>query len=353
MGGTSDRQQQPATDDSYPSLDQAATVIAGAANGQHFCPPQTSARNLHWNYTRAGRLARQDCPEGSIGEVSWLCDADRLRFLPQWSPDFSKCRLSWLERLSQQLDRMLESPGKQQQSPEATRLQNEQILKLVLTDLTLMASTKELFSEDLERIDIMISQILAQFRSLSVVFGSLDSWRSPVLQGGARSNNFAFLYEDLFKKLVSVVSSLFDASQRSAWLEIKQAGERQRLEQRFLVHLKEAGVLMANVFGSSLATYQLEPIRQPNVFAGFAVINNNGGLEFSSSSPSDLSNSIITNEENNELRVQLRQTQSLILNNRFTSQMDETDDSQQMLNEFRVHLSVLRELTAKGKSRGS
>lgn len=344
--------QQPGDDGSYsPSV----LLLPPPSEGQQqrgFCQPQASARNMHWNFTRAGTMAKQKCPDGSIGEASWLCDANRLRFWPQWSPDFSRCRLSWLERLSQQLDRMLESPGKQA-APEMTRAQNEQILKQILNDLTLMTRSKELFSEDLERIDIMLSQILAQFRSLSVVFGSFDSWRSPVLQGGARTNNFAYLFEDLFKKLVDVVSNLFDASQRSAWLEIKQASERQRLELRFLGHLKEAGLLMANVFGASLANYQFEPIRQPNVFAGFAVINNNGGLEFSSSMESSSPNSLVlsNSEDSNELKVQLRQSQSTG-NNRFSSsqqpQLDE-DGQQQTLNEFRLNLNVLRELTAKGK----
>lgn len=330
------------------SLDQASTVI----QQQLYCAPQTSARNLHWNYTRAGRVAKQKCPDGFLGEASWRCDAEKLRFLPAWSPDFSQCRLGWLERLSQQLDRMLDSPGKQQQSaPEMMRAQNELILKQVLTDLTLLVRTNELFGDDIERIDIMIAQILTHFKSLSVVFGSLDSWRSPILQGGARSNNFAFLYEELFRKLVSLVSSLFDASQRSGWLAIKPT-ERQHREQRFLAYLKEAGVLTANAFGSSLGKYQLEPIRQPNVFAAFAVISNNnnnrGRLDFSAS------DALAFSEQDNELRVQLRQfaagasalaTPSI---DRYSSEELE-DQQQQALNEFRVHSSVLRELTGKGE----
>lgn len=318
---------------------QATTVIQQqqqqqqALPGHLYCGPQNS-RNLYWNFTRAGQSARQSCPDGSIGRASWLCDAERLRFRPAWSADFSQCKSIWLQRLANQLDSLLESASNKQQSNngELIRQQNEQTLRMVLNDLALMARTKDLFSEDLKRIDIMIGQIIAQLRSLSVsISAPSNSWRTSATQQPA-NNPFGTLYEELFSKLVSIVSSLFDKSQRFAWLEVQPAELRRRLERRFLNHLKESGAMLA---GSLSASQQLgEPAqtwRQANVFANITVINS---LVASTNSPR--SNSLgFEFETGSEFVTQLNLKHSL--------------DSDEQTNEPKVHLSVLKNLVATGK----
>lgn len=332
------------------------TTVMQQVNLDQYCPPQSSSRNLYWNYTRAGSAARQACPEGSSGKTSWYCDPERLRFTPLWSPDFTQCKSTWLARLANQLDHMLEMPSKQQLSTDALKQQNEQILKVVLNDLALMARTKELFSEDLKRIDIMISQIITQIRSLSALYGSanFNSWRSPpssaanfnigggITPSGNGLNSFNIMYEDLFNKLVNIVSSLFDTSQRSAWLDMQPNEYRKKLEQRFLNHLKDAGILLAT------SANQLSPtmeFRQANVFASLTVINN--GLSAATSSRfSPLNTNLMDSLVGNDFNLQ----QLSKLSNKFTTLED--NNQQQMdnqLSEFKINASILRELVTNGK----
>lgn len=326
-------------------------------NFDQYCSPQSSSRNLYWNYTRAGSIARQACPEGSSGKVSWFCDLERIKFVPAWSPDFTQCKSNWLTRLANQLDRMLEMPSKSQlsSSSELLKQQNEQILKVVLNDLSLMARTKELFSEDLKRIDIMISQIITQIRSLSALYGNNlgNSWRSsssPVVAAlGTNQNSFNALYEDLFNKLVNIVSSLFDVSQKTAWLDIQPNEVRRKLEQRFLNHLKDSGILLANSANqlNPMIEFGIQPFRQANVFAAITVINN-GLMAHQNSRFSPLNTNLMDSEGNSEFSLlqQLKQQQQATNLNKFTTFEDNYNNQ---ISDFKIHSMVLRELVANGK----
>lgn len=325
-------------------------------NFDQYCSPQSSSRNLYWNYTRAGSIARQACPEGSSGKVSWFCDLERVKFVPLWSPDFTQCKSNWLTRLANQLDRMLEMPTKSQlsSSSELLKQQNEQILKVVLNDLSLMARTKELFSEDLKRIDIMISQIITQIRSLSAFYGNNlgNSWRSsssPVVALGTNQNSFNSLYEDLFNKLVNIVSSLFDVSQKTAWLDIQPNEVRKKLEQRFLNHLKDSGILLANSANqlNPMIEFGIQPFRQANVFAAITVINN-GLMAHQNSRFSPLNTNSMDSEGNLEFSLlqQLKQQQQATNLNKFTTFEDSYNNQ---ISDFKIHSMVLRELVANGK----
>lgn len=359
-GGSSGTSTEDFRSDFTGSNKQETTVIQQPNFADQFCAPQSSSRNLYWNYTRAGSTARQACPEGSSGKTSWFCDPEKLKFSPLWSPDFTQCKSTWLARLANQLDHMLEMPSKQQLSTEALKQQNEQILRVVLNDLALMARTKELFSEDLKRIDIMISQIITQIHSLSAVYGSasLSSWRSQSSSSSSASfnvgettsrsgsssnigpNSFNVLYEDLFNKLVNIVSSLFDVSQRSAWLDIQPNEYRRKLEQRFLNHLKDSGILLAN------SANQLGPImefRQANVFAAITVINN--GLTATNTRFSPLNTNLMDLVDGNDFNLQL----PFKLSNKFTTLEDNNPQMNYQLSEFKIHTSILRELVTNGK----
>lgn len=246
---------------------------------QQVCAPQLSSRNLAWNATRLGLVARQSCPEGAVGRASWLCDVERQRFVPLHSPDFSQCQSIWLNRLAGQLDQMLELPANNKQQSELIRQQNQQVLRAVLADLALMARTKELYAEDLKRMDIMMSQILAQLKSMSMAFGSPSSLAADA---GNNNNQLESLYEHLFGKLGLILSSLFEPQQRSAWLELPTNDQRRRLELRLMNHLKEAGLLLlhsldAETIQMASQTNRLA-VRQANVAAGLSVITNNNNL---------------------------------------------------------------------------
>lgn len=310
-----------------PASGEPANVIQRPAqvDPQVFCAPQRSAHNLYWNYTRRGQVARQSCPDGFSGTASWTCEAQSGRFAPAWSPDFSQCRSIWIQRLALQLEQLLKWPPaasrpQQQVGDFYAGQQNEIALKALLNDLALKARTTKLFSEDLRRIDAMINQIIAHFKSLSVA--GLNSWRPQPTS----SANLSQMYEVLLGKIVDIVSSLFDLSQRNAWLEI-QPLERKRLEQRYLNHLRDSGLLMAS--SQPLAALEQLPLRQANVFAGITVINSNN---FNSRFQLD--------PDSNDFNLQLKQLQS-----------NAKTDPENQINEFKVHTQLLRELLALGKFR--
>ena len=238
---------------------------------------------MFWNYTRVGQVARQPCPEGSTGRVSWSCDSERLRFVPLVSPDFSQCRSSWLGRLSQQLDQLLEAPLARQQfstrpSESLLRKLDEQVVRQVLAELGLMARTRELFGEDLKRIDIMISQVISQLKSLAALYAT----NGASYYSTTASNPVATLNEQLFKQVANIVSILFDLAQRNAWLELQPAESRKRLEVRFLNHLRDAGLMFASSqTGDQLQEESLsgQPLRFANLVAGVTVISSSSLLK--------------------------------------------------------------------------
>ena len=61
------------------------------------CAP-VFARHLYWNWTRAGDVAIQPCPEGSTGLARWACDAHALSFRGG-QPDMSDCKSSQVSDL--------------------------------------------------------------------------------------------------------------------------------------------------------------------------------------------------------------------------------------------------------------
>ena len=61
------------------------------------CPP-VFVRHLYWNWTRAGDVAIQPCPEGSTGLARWACDAHALSFRGG-QPDMSDCKSSQVSDL--------------------------------------------------------------------------------------------------------------------------------------------------------------------------------------------------------------------------------------------------------------
>ena len=61
------------------------------------CAP-VFARNLYWNWTRAGDVAIQPCPEGATGLARWACDAHAFSF-HGIQPDMSDCKSSQVSDL--------------------------------------------------------------------------------------------------------------------------------------------------------------------------------------------------------------------------------------------------------------
>lgn len=249
------------------------------------CAPELSARNLVWNATRAGQWARQACPEGASGRASWYCDPDRLRFTPTRGPDLSQCRSSWLARLAGQLDQTLARPPSQaEQAPRA-----------LLAELALLSRTRELFGEDLKRLELMLGQLMRAHAHL---------W-PPV---------------ELLQRLAALVSSLLEPAQSQAWLEL-EPDQRQQLEWRLLAHLRDAG--------ARAASGPMTPVRFANVFA--SVINLRDSPELPEGMQIGFRLDPMQQLGNDEPELEL-------------PELREPEPS-----EFRLQTALLRELMANGK----
>ena len=80
----------------FPDSDSTTTLTTQVFLDNH-CPP-VFARHLYWNWTRAGDVAIQPCPEGSTGLARWACDAHALSFRGG-QPDMSDCKSSQVSDL--------------------------------------------------------------------------------------------------------------------------------------------------------------------------------------------------------------------------------------------------------------
>ena len=75
----------------------STTILTTQVFLDNHCPP-VFARHLYWNWTRAGDVAIQPCPEGSTGLARWACDAHALSFRGG-QPDMSDCKSSQVSDL--------------------------------------------------------------------------------------------------------------------------------------------------------------------------------------------------------------------------------------------------------------
>lgn len=267
---------------------------------QFYCQPQTSSRNLFWNYTRIGVQAYQSCPEGSTGQVHWLCAVTGAtgtgRFHPIASPNFGQCRTKWLERVARQLGSLLDyngigstTNGHAFVDASGTPTGEWRSLNAIMDDLVQLTSVRQLFSEDLKRIDIMFGQTLAQLRSFGAINGAgsgliltqTTSTFVPATNSDSSNSNSNNVYEQFLIKLCSIVANLFEQSQRTGWLEMAPL-ERAKFEQQLVGRIREAALLVAQSVASASSLsltgsapqddpmqYLPKPIKLPNLYVAF------------------------------------------------------------------------------------
>lgn len=59
-------------------------------------------RDMLWNWTYVGSVARQPCPGGASGFANWRCLMNTKTRTPMWfpsTPDFSDCKSAWFQSL--------------------------------------------------------------------------------------------------------------------------------------------------------------------------------------------------------------------------------------------------------------
>lgn len=172
-----------------------------------------------------------------------------------------------------------------------------------------MVKTKELFSDDLGRIELMLAKIAGQLRSFSDQLG----WPSSQQQ----------IFELLFTHSLKIVSSLFEPLQRAAWTELGSPELRHKLELRLLGHLRDCGLLLAGAIERPL---ERSPWREANVFASITVIPR---WNLGSNDPSAYD-----------------EMQSLTPSRQFQASSSTSAYYDTQATELKVHLSVLKELAS-------
>lgn len=167
--------------------------------------------------------------------------------------------------------------------------------------------TRELFADDLARVDAMLGELVGQTRAL--------------LAARAGPQQAAQACELLFGRLVQLVSSLLEPAQRFAWLELQSGELRARLELRLLEHLREAGLMLAAAIERPLerAAWQ-----EANVYAAITAVAKGAALAELPADPQDYVAPLSQSEAAGSMQSQ-------------------------PASQLRLHSALLRELTATGE----
>ncbi|XP_028966344.1 latrophilin Cirl [Galendromus occidentalis] len=180
------------------------------------CVP-TTARNLYWNWTRAGKAYVQKCPGGASGLARWHCDPNEVHWIPE-KPDLKQCKSLWVENLSEKL-------AKQDLTLTLTQL---------ASDLSHQTYSKELFSADVREISNIIQVMLTRLEP-SVLDQNIGVWHQEQL------------YKDLLQDFVGTVSNLLEVKNQEAWSDLSTTDQKQILT-RLMTALEENAGLLSNTF---------------------------------------------------------------------------------------------------------
>jgi len=200
---------------SSPSLYEASDPAKSFENNDnskvHFCP-RVFKRNLFWNYTRNGEVLTQKCPDGAHGIARWQCDYLTGTWFPE-RPDLIDCESPWLDNLEKRLNN-----------------RDEPVVNII-TELSELSSTKQLFSKDLKSVVDRIDEALNMVTKMKA--SSMDS-----------SFRFQTLKE-LLVPVVKIVSNLLSSSQSDAWLDLDN-NTRKWIAFRLLKTLQRNALLLAD-----------------------------------------------------------------------------------------------------------
>lgn len=126
-----------------------------------------------------------------------------------------------------------------------------------LTELDLLAKTRQLFSEDLKLINVMLGQLVASTIKLSQQ--QQQQQQSPLRLSNRPSStlmqdNFEDKLAELFQRLLALTSSLYEPIQRLAWLDLPNVSEIRMLESQLMQNLRLFGQLVGSTKLHSLQT---------------------------------------------------------------------------------------------------
>lgn len=198
----------------------------GKSSTASWCPP-TTARQLQWDWTQAGKEVVQPCPIGATGIARWVCgetddfesSGKQSAAVASWAlpqPDMSNCRSISMSNLEGQV---------RKEDPE----------NVLASAMAYFTRTKDLYGGDLE-IAVATMRTVAsrlQYRlqqsSTNGAFHNKESYIRQVLQNVFRATN----------------NILWDA-QRQAWLDLGR-DTQMKIGTQLILALEEFAFLLGGV----------------------------------------------------------------------------------------------------------
>lgn len=173
------------------------------------------ARNLFWNWTRAGDVAIQPCPHESTGLARWACDLENLQFDGQ-QPDMSDCKSVEVTDLETRV---------REEDPE-------NVIVSALERLTEKGAAK-LYGGDLEAVVNVLKAVLNRLQYM--------------LQTKAASiyNKESFLQE-IFQNVLRTGSNLMANQTLPAWRDLSRS-RRIKVASSLVETLEEHAFLLVSV----------------------------------------------------------------------------------------------------------
>ena len=190
---TSHKLQSPAAEqrpvDSEPERPQVSLEIVEIPEEErpHHCAPAT-ARNLAWNWTRAGDTAIQPCPPGTTGLARWTCSELRPAAWAVAQPDMSDCRSLSMTRLE-------------------TKVEGGDLENVLSASLAHHTRSQVLYGGDVE--------------SAAAIMKTLSNRMAYLLQTqGDKFYNRGQYIQEVLLNLVRAASNLLDPDTRLAWADL-------------------------------------------------------------------------------------------------------------------------------------
>jgi hypothetical protein len=184
-----------------------------------YCPP-TMARNLHWNWTRAGETSIQRCPPGSTGLARWTCEmpGPHASGLPvSWhsrQPDLGDCKTIAMSRLE-------------------TKVQTGDQENVISFSLAHLSRTESLYGGDIEQSAAVMRTLANRIQYLLQTKGDTFYDKGVYIQ-------------EVLLNMVRAASNLFDSSNRAAWHDLNTA-RQVKAATSITQALEENGFLLAQV----------------------------------------------------------------------------------------------------------
>lgn len=156
-----------------------------------YCQPVV-ARDIFWNWTRAGDVAVYPCPGGARGDARWQCGVNPVKWLSD-RPDLSGCNSFWVSDLER-------------------RIQGGASVVNLGSELSQKTRVKSLYGGDLLHTTSIVQQLLSKMED------KLDQ--------ASDSYQRQQVVEELMNSVIDFSSNLLEDHQRSAWGDLPPMEQR-------------------------------------------------------------------------------------------------------------------------------